>query len=121
MGDGSLKNPSTPHSQHFYQPPPEPCLAEQKGGVRDHHGLDGLAQHFHHPHTAYPPEPLEPTVYVGSAVNLEEDGSPAPWRFFNMPRRKEAAIPTPTLPWDKLRDRERDEASGGQEVVSVTE
>ncbi|KAK6317162.1 hypothetical protein J4Q44_G00125620 [Coregonus suidteri] len=120
-GDGSLKNPSTPHSQHFYQPPPEPCLAEQKGGEGDPRGLDGLAQHFHHPHTAYPPETLEPTVYVGSAVNLEEDGSPAPWRFFNLPRRKEAAIPTPTLPGDKLRDRERDEASGGQEVVSVTE
>ena len=109
----AMKNPSTPHSQHFYQNPPEACLGGPKGG-EDPHRLEGLGQHFH---PAYPPEPLEPSVYVGAAVHLEEDGGHAPWRFFNLPRRKEAELSTPLLPGDRLRD----EASGGADVVSVTE
>lgn len=122
-GEG-MKNPSTPNSQHFYQPPPEPCLVGVKGGGEEPGGPEGLNQHFHshHPHShpggsSYS-EPPEPTVYVGAAVNLEEDSSHAPWRLFNLPRRKEAELPTPLLPGDKLRD----EASASQEnLVSVTE
>lgn len=118
-GEG-MKNPSTPNSQHFYQPPPEPCLV--KGGNEEPGGPDGLNQHFHshHPHsasTAYP-EPPEPTLYVGTAVNLEEDGPHTPWRFFNLPRRKEAELPTPLLPGDKLRD---DGPPSQDNLVSVTE
>lgn len=120
-GEG-MKNPSTPNSQHFYQPPPESCLVGVKGGGEEPGGSEGLNQHFHshHPHpaaSAYS-EPPEPTVYVGAAVNLEEDSSHAPWRLFNLPRRKEAELPTPLLPGDKLRD----DASVSQDnLVSVTE
>lgn len=119
-GEG-MKNPSTPNSQHFYQPPPEPCLVGLKGG-EEPGGPEGLNQHFHshHPHTGGSTysEPPEPTVYVGAAVNLEEDSSHAPWRLFNLPRRKEAELPTPLLPGDKLRD----EVLASQDsLVSVTE
>lgn len=118
-GEGT-KNPSTPNSQHFYQPPPEPCLV--KGGHDEPGGPDALNQHFHshHPHpggAAYA-EPPEPAVYVGTSVNLEEDGSHTPWRFFNLPRRKEAEPATPLLPGDKLKD----EGPPSQDnLVSVTE
>lgn len=119
-----MKNPSTPNSQHFYQPPPEPCLVGVKGGGEEPGGPEGLNQHFHshHPHS-HPgastySEPPEPTVYVGAAVNLEEDSFHTPWRLFNLPRRKEAELPTPLLPGDKLRD----DASASQDnLVSVTE
>lgn len=122
-GEG-IKNPSTPNSQHFYLPPPEPCLVGVKGGGEEPGGTDGLNQQFHshHPHprpgsSAYS-EPPEPTVYVGAAVNVEEDSPHAPWRLFNLPRRKEAELPTPLLPGDKLRD----EASASQDnMVSITE
>ena len=116
----SLKNPSTPHSQHFYPQPPssEPCLLPQKGGGGgDEPRLEPLQPPFHSGVANYP-EPLEPTVYVGTAVSLEEDGggggggSHAPWRFFNLPRRKEGTeFYTPNLPWDKLRE----EAAHGQD------
>lgn len=106
-----IKNPSTPHSQHFYPPSAEPCLLPQKGP--DDTRLD-LTQPF-------PPaysEPLEPTPYISAAVNLDDDGSHAPWRFFNLPRRKDAEFPTPSLPGDKLRE----EASLGAEgIMSATE
>lgn len=121
-GEG-IKNPSTPNSQHFYQLPPEPCLAGAKGGGEEPGGPDGMTQHFHshnphsHPGTSAFSEPPEPTVYTGSAVNLEDDGSHTPWRLFNLPRRKEAELPTPLLPGDKLRD----EAAASQELVSITE
>lgn len=122
-GEG-MKNPSTPNSQHFYQPPPEPCLAGVKGGGEEPGGQEGLNQHFHshhpHPHPASSgySEPPEPIVYMGAAVHLEEDSSHAPWRLFNLPRRKEADMPTPLLPGDKFRD----EASASQDnIVSVTE
>lgn len=119
-----MKNPSTPNSQHFYQLPPEPCLVGVKGGSEGHGGPEGLNQHFHshHPHS-HPgastySDPPEPTVYVSAAVNLEEDGTHSPWRLFNLPRRKEAELPTPLLPWDKLRD---EPLSSQDNLVSVTE
>ncbi|MEQ2295891.1 hypothetical protein AMECASPLE_019250 [Ameca splendens] len=121
-GEG-IKNPSSPNSQHFYQLPPEPCLAGAKGGGEDPGGSESMNQHFHshnphsHPGISAFSEPPEPTVYVGSAVNLEDDSSHTPWRLFNLPRRKEAELPMPLLPGDKLRD----EASASQDLVSVTE
>lgn len=119
-GEG-MKNPSTPNSQHFYQPPPEPCLVGAKGG-EEPGGPEGLNQHFHshhsNPGSSTYSDPPEPTVYVGVAVNLEEDSSHAPWRLFNLPRRKEAELPTLLLPGDK----QRDEALASQDsLVSVTE
>ncbi len=108
----TIKNPSTPHSQHFYPPSAEPCLLPQKGP--DDARLEPHTQPFP---PAYP-EPLEPTPYISAAVNLDDDGSHAPWRFFNLPRRKDAEFPTPSLPGDKLRE----EASLGAEgIMSVTE
>lgn len=119
-GEG-IKNPSTPNSQHFYQLPPEPCLAGAKGDSEEPGGPHSLSYHFHnpqsHPGTSAFSEPPEPTVFVGSAVNLEDDGCHTPWRLFNLPRRKEAELPTPPLPGDKLRD----EAAASQDLVSVTE
>lgn len=127
-----LKNPSTPHSQHFYPAPPssEPCLLPQQKGAPGVGGeeprLEPLAPPFHPAVVGAYPEPLEPTIYVGAAVSLEEEagggagagGSHAPWRFFNLPRRKDAEFPTPPLPGDKLRE----EAALGQDgTVSVTE
>lgn len=128
----ALKNPSTPHSQHFYPAPPssEPCLLPQQKGAPGVGGeeprLEPLAPPFHPAVVGAYPEPLEPTVYVGAAVSLEEEagggagagGSHAPWRFFNLPRRKDAEFPTPGLPGDKLRE----EAALSQDgTVSVTE
>lgn len=120
-GEG-MKNPSTPNSQHFYQQPPDPCLVGVKGGSEELSSTESISQHFnsHHPHpgvSAYSDSP-EPVVYIGAAVNQEEDNSHTPWRLFNLPRRKEAEVPTPLLPGDKLKD----EASLSQEnLVSVTE
>uniref|UniRef100_A0A671RT58 Mediator of RNA polymerase II transcription subunit 13 n=1 Tax=Sinocyclocheilus anshuiensis TaxID=1608454 RepID=A0A671RT58_9TELE len=94
----AIKNPSTPHSQHFYPPSAEPCLLPQKGP--DDARLEPLTQPFP---PAYP-EALEPTPYISAAVNLDDDGSHVPWRFFNLPRRKDAEFPTPLLPGDKLRE-----------------
>lgn len=118
-GEG-VKNPSTPNNQHFYPLPSEPCLVGVKGGSEEPGGSECLNQHFHpHPHSATSayPEPLEPTVYVGTAVHQEDDGSLTPWRLYNLPRRKDAELPTPLLPGDKLRD----EAFAAQDLVSVTE
>lgn len=132
----ALKNPSTPHSQHFYPVPPssssggsEPCLLPQKG-ASDEPRMESLSAAppppFHAGVAAYP-EPLEPVVYVGAAVSLEEEacggaggaGGTAPWRFFNLPRRKDGSeFPTPALPGDKLRE---EAALGADGTVSVTE
>uniref|UniRef100_A0A671RSB1 Mediator of RNA polymerase II transcription subunit 13 n=1 Tax=Sinocyclocheilus anshuiensis TaxID=1608454 RepID=A0A671RSB1_9TELE len=65
----AIKNPSTPHSQHFYPPSAEPCLLPQKGP--DDARLEPLTQPFP---PAYP-EALEPTPYISAAVNLDDDGN----------------------------------------------
>lgn len=108
----TIKNPSTPHSQHFYPPSAEPCLLPQKGP--DESRLEAHTQPF-------PPayhEPMEPTPYISAAVNMEYDGNHAPWRFFNLPRRKDTEFPTPYLPGDKLRE---EVSLGAEGIVSVTE
>lgn len=58
---------------------------------------------------------LEPTVFVGSAINPNEDSSHNPWKYFNLPRKKGSNIHTP---FDKIRD---DGGGGTENVVSVTE
>ncbi|KAJ8403825.1 hypothetical protein AAFF_G00346930 [Aldrovandia affinis] len=104
------------HGQHFYPPGPEPCPAPQKGS--DDPRLDPASQ----PLLPAYPDPPEPAVYVGAAVDPDDDAS-GPWRFFNLPRRKDGVLPTPGLPVDKLRD----ELSAGagpatqDSVVSITE
>lgn len=105
----ALKNSSMPHSQHFYSSS-EPCLQLQKADSR----ADPHAPPFH---AAYP-EAMEPTVFVGAAVSLEDDGSHMPWRFFNLPRRKDLDFPTPALPADKLRE---EAALGADGSTSITE
>ncbi|MGH0159948.1 UNVERIFIED_CONTAM: hypothetical protein FKN15_046227 [Acipenser sinensis] len=109
-GGEPMKNPSTPHSQHFYQPTPEPCLVSQKAA--EDHRLD------HHPYPSTFPEILEPTVYMGAAVNPDDGSADAPWKFFVLPRKKDSHFHTPQLPTDKLRD---DPIGSQENVVSVTE
>lgn len=130
-----MKNPSTPHSQHFYPAPgsanaSEPCLLPQKGGAGG--AADGEPRMVESSlpggppppafHAGYPPEHLEPVVYVGAAVSQEDEAGggsgTAPWRFFNLPRRKDSEFPTPALPGDKLRD---EAALSADATVSVTE
>lgn len=119
-----MKNPSSPNSQHFFQPTPEPCLVGVKavGSSEEHGGAESLNKHFHshhlNPGRSSFSEPPEPTVYVDTEVNLEDDSLNMPWRLFKLPHRKEADQPTPQLPGDKLRD----EASEFHDnVLSATE
>ncbi|KAJ3589782.1 hypothetical protein NHX12_010624 [Muraenolepis orangiensis] len=116
--DEAAKTPASPgpNSQHFYQPgPPEDPLTPHY-----HH----QHQHHHHQGASYP-EPPEATVYVGAAVShAEEDGPPTPWRFFNLPRRKEAELhlPPPLLPGDKLmRDKAPPSTAEDCQPLSATE
>lgn len=118
------KNLSSPNSQHFYQPPPEPCLVGVKtvGSSEEHRGSDSLNQHFqsHHlnPGISSFSEPPEPTIYVGTGLNLEDDSLHTLWSLFKLPHRKEAHLPTPLLPGDKLRE----EASGFHDsMLTATE
>uniref|UniRef100_A0A3B4A974 Mediator complex subunit Med13 N-terminal domain-containing protein n=1 Tax=Periophthalmus magnuspinnatus TaxID=409849 RepID=A0A3B4A974_9GOBI len=114
MTPGDMKN-STPIHQPFYPPSVEPCLVPQKCSS-DEPSLQNMSMPFSFP--APYNETLEPTVFVGSAINPNEDSSHNPWKYFNFPRKKGTNIPTPQLPLDKLRD---DGSGGTESVVSVTE
>ena len=63
-------------------------------------------------------ETLEPAVFVGSAISPSEDSTHNPWKYFNLPRKKDSNFVTPQLPVDKVRD---DGGGGTESVVSVTE
>jgi hypothetical protein len=131
--DEAGKTPGSPGpgSQHFYQPPSEPGAKEGEEPQSQHYH-QGLRPHDHphpqhqqhqHPGAAYPETP-EAAVYVGAAVtHAEEDGPPTPWRFFNLPRRKEDELrPPPVLPGDRLmRDEAPSSASMDGQPVSATE
>lgn len=105
---GAMKSSSTPIHQHFYPPSSEPCLLPQK-----------TSSDLPLPFPPAYPESLEPTAYVGSAINPNEDSAHNPWKYFNLPRKKTSDFFTPLLPVDKLQD---DSGEGGQEnIVSVTE
>lgn len=112
---GGMKSSSTPIHQPFYPPSVEPCLLPQKASSSEEPQLDPMPLPF-------PPtynENLEPTVFVGSAINPNEDSTHNPWKYFKLPKKKVSNFLTPQLPVDKIRD---DSGSGGPErVVSVTE
>lgn len=111
---GAAKSSSTPIHRHYYPPSVEPCLLPQKTSSEEPH-LEPVPLPFP---PAYP-ETLEPTVYVGSAINPNDDCTHNPWKYFSLPRKKASDFLTPQLPVDKIRD---DSGGGGFEtVVSVTE
>lgn len=111
--EGVPKAPSTPQSQHFYQmPTPEPLVPTKAMEDR----LDGLAQPF----PAAFPEVIEPTVYVGAAVTLEEDEADTTWKYYKVPKKKDVEFLPPQLPNDKLRD-DPVIPAGQENVTSVTE
>lgn len=112
---GGMKNSSTPIHQSFYPPSVEPCILPQKGSSEE-------PQHDNAPlPLPFPPsynEALEATVFVGSAVNPNEDTTHNPWKYFNLPRKKACSFPTPQLPVDKMRD---DSGGGPESLLSITE
>lgn len=109
-----LKSSSTPHHQHWYTHPAEPRLLPQKS--LDDSSLD-LAMLDCPPSF---PDSLEPTVYVGSAINPDEDTTHNPWRYFRLPGRKNANVQPPSLPVDKLRQ-DSSGCGGLDNIISVTE
>lgn len=115
MTPGTIKNCSTPIHQPFYPPSVEPCLMPQKGSSGEPQ-LENMPMPLPFPPTYN--ETLEPTVFVGSAINPSEDSTHNPWRYFNLPRKKVSNFLTPQLPVDKIRD---DYGGGTESVVSVTE
>uniref|UniRef100_A0A3Q2U3G3 Mediator of RNA polymerase II transcription subunit 13-like n=1 Tax=Fundulus heteroclitus TaxID=8078 RepID=A0A3Q2U3G3_FUNHE len=108
---GGAKNSSTPIHQPFYPPSVEPCLMPQKGPAEEPPPeAASFPSNFN--------DALEPTVFIGSAVNPGEDSTHNPWKYFNLPRKKTSNFTTPQLPMDKTRE---DSGGGGDAVVSVTE
>lgn len=113
VDEGVAKAPSTPQSQHFYQmPTPDPLVPTKTMEDR----LDGLSQPFPAPF----PEVIEPTMYVGTAVNLEEDEADTTWKYYKVPKKKDVEFLPPQLPNDKLRD-DPVIPAGQENVTSVTE
>lgn len=112
-GGEPIKNPSTPQSQHFYQmPTPDPLNPAKTIDER----LDGLSQTFA---TAFT-EVMEPTVYIGAAVHLEEQEADHTWMYYKLPKRKESEFLPPPLPSDKLKD-DAFGLSVKENMTSVTE
>ncbi|KAK2111329.1 mediator complex subunit Srb9 [Saguinus oedipus] len=113
IDEGVTKTPSTPQSQHFYQmPTPDPLVPSKP--VEDR--IDSLSQSF-------PPqfqEAVEPTVYVGTAVNLEEDEASIAWKYYKVPKKKDVEFLPPQLPSDKFKD-DPVGPFGQESVTSVTE
>ena len=72
MTPGGMKNSSTPIHQAFYPPSVEPCLLPQKGSSEEPQ-LENMPMPLPFP-PAYS-ETLEPTVFVGSAINPNEDST----------------------------------------------
>lgn len=95
--EGATKTPSTPQSQHFFQmPTPDPLVSSK--AIEDR--IDGLSQTFPAPF----PEIIEPTMYVGTAVNLEEEEVDSTWKYYRVPKRKDMDFFPPQLPIEKFRD-----------------
>lgn len=109
-----LKSSSSPLHQHFYPPSSEPCLVPQK--PPDDSPLDPLPLACPPPY----PESLEATVYMGSAINPNEDMSHNPWKYFRVPGGKNADFHTPHLPVVTLFE-DGNRAGSQDGVVSVTE
>ncbi|KAJ3590129.1 hypothetical protein NHX12_008083 [Muraenolepis orangiensis] len=108
----AMKSSSTPVHQPFYPPSVETCMPQKPPAEEPHLGPMALP---------LPPgfaETLEPTVFVGSAVNPNEDLTHNPWKYFNLPRKRVSDFLPPSLPFDKIRD---SGDPGMDAVVSVTE
>ena len=118
MTPGGMKNSSTPIHQPFYPPSVEPCLLPQKGSSEET-PLENMPMPLPFP-PAYS-ETLEPTVFVGSAINPNEDSTHNPWKYFNLPRKKATNFLTPALPVDKIRNDDSGGGGGSESVVSITE
>ena len=118
MPPGGMKNSSTPIHQPFYPPSVEPCLLPQKGSSEET-PLENMPMPLPFP-PAYS-ETLEPTVFVGSAINPNEDSTHNPWKYFNLPRKKATNFLTPALPVDKIRNDDSGGGGGSESVVSITE
>lgn len=113
---GGMKSSSTPIHQPFYPPSVEPCVLPPKASSAEA-PLESAPMPLPFP-PAYS-ETQEPTVFVGSAINPNEDSTHNPWKYFNLPRKKATNFQTPQLPVDKIRD---DSGGGASEsVVSITE
>ncbi len=110
-----VKTSSLPLHQHFYPPSSEPCLVPQK--PPDDSPLDPLPLPCPLPY----PESLEATVYLGSAINPNEDSTHNPWRYFKVPGGKNADFHTPRLPVVTHTFEDGNRAGGQDGVVSVTE
>lgn len=82
VDEGVTKTPSTPQSQHFYQmPTPDPLVPSKPMEDR----IDSLSQSF----PSQFQEAVEPTIYVGTAVNLEEDEANVAWKYYKVPKKKD--------------------------------
>lgn len=104
-----LKRSSTPLHEQFYPSSSEPCLLPPKSPA--HPSFNPLTSEY----PATYPDSQEPTVYVGSAINPNEDTSHNPWRYFRLPGKRSVNLAPPQLPVDKLKQDNLDSA------VSVTE
>lgn len=113
VDEGVTKTPSTPQSQHFYQmPTPDPLVPSKP--IEDR--IDSLSQSF----PAQFQEAVEPTIYVGTAVNLEEDEANIAWKYYKVPKKKDLEFLPPQLPSDKFKD-DPVGPFGQESVTSVTE
>lgn len=111
--EGATKTPSTPQS-HFYQVPTSDPLVPSKA-TEDR--IDGLSQTF----PAQFPEVIEPTVYVGTAVNLEDEEADATWKYYKVPKKKDVDFLPPQLPNEKFRDDPLGAAGQDSSAPSATE
>uniref|UniRef100_A0A8C2VJF2 Uncharacterized protein n=1 Tax=Chinchilla lanigera TaxID=34839 RepID=A0A8C2VJF2_CHILA len=102
--EGMTKTPSTPQSQHFYQmPTPDPLVPTKLMEDR----------------IVSASETVEPTVYVGTAENLEDEANIA-WKYYKVPVKKDVEFLPPQLPGDKFKDNPVG-PFGQESATSVTE
>lgn len=111
--EAATKTPSTPQSQHFYQmSTPDPLVPSKAMEDR----IEGLSQNF----PATFPDVVEPTMYVGAAVNLEEEDADSMWKYYKVPKKKDVDFLPPPLPSEKFRDEPLGSAASDN-VPSATE
>lgn len=92
LEDGPAHGPSH-NALHLYPAPPSSSSA----------ALDPLHA-LQPPFSQAYPESLEPTVFVGSAVNPHQDSAPNPWCYYKLPGQQQTHFHTPLLPADRLKE-----------------